>query len=206
MIKKPEIKTDSADTASPDNLTRDMLTAAAYRYLERFASTEAQLIKVLWQRIDRKLKPGGGNASDGEAIAAARRTAVEVAGRCVELGLVNDRLYAEARARRLLAKGKPLQAIRMGLKQKGVTAPDIAVALESLEADQGERGADMAAAITFARSRRLGPFRRPLAEGFEDEALQALKRKEYGRMARAGFGYQLSRRVLEAKSPDELDD
>lgn len=194
-----------AGSAKPVNLTREALTAAAYRYVQRFASTEVQLKKVLWLRIDRLM----GRDGDPDAVATARKAAGEIAARCVELGLVNDRLYAQTKTRRLLARGKPVRMVRAALQQKGVAADDIEAALGDVMEESGEANPDFAAAIAYARRRRLGPFRRPDINGADSEpdseAARSQSRKEYAAMARAGFGHDLSRRVLEAASSDELE-
>lgn len=182
-------------------VTREALNRAAYRYLERFASTEAQLLKVLRARIDRELK----SCDEPGLISVARGLAVEIARRCVELGLVNDRLYGEAKARRLLARGKPLGRIGAALAAKGMGRADIEAALESLKVEVAGDDPDFAAAVAYARRRRLGPFARPGVEPLEETAQEARRRKEYAAMARAGFGYDLARRVLGAAGVDEFD-
>jgi regulatory protein len=182
-------------------VTPEALTRAAYRYLARFASTEAQLVKVLKARVERALKPCG----DKQAMAQARGAVLEVARHCAGLGLVNDRLYGEAKARRLLAQGKPSGMIRAALTQKGVGRADIDFALSQLAVEMQGRDLDHEAAIAYARRRRLGPFARPGHLSLDGAAQSDRRRKEYAAMARAGFGYELSRRVLGAASVDEVE-
>lgn len=196
MMENPDPEQDKQK-----KVTREALTGAAYRYLERFASTEAQLVKVLRARIDREIKASG----DHELARGAYAVAAEVARRCVELGLVNDRLYGEAKARRLLARGKPLGRISGELAAKGLGRADIEAALVSLKVETGGDDPDFAAAVAYARRRRLGPFSRPEIEPLDDAAQAARRRREYAAMARAGFGYDLSRRVLEAAGLEELE-
>ena len=73
-------------------------------------------------------------------------------------------------------------AMRARLTAKGVSAADVANAVSGVQAAAPDP--DLAAACTFARRRRLGPFRRATA----DHA------RELGAFARAGF----SRRIAEA--------
>jgi len=69
-------------------------------------------------------------------------------------------------------------------------------------ADEGGRATsedDLAAAIAFARRRRIGPFRL-------DAARDASRERDLAALGRAGFGYELARRVIEAESVEELED
>ncbi len=169
------------------------LTRSAYRYLEKFSSTEAQVFKVLCRRIDRVMT----READPEALAEARAVAAEVAQKCRELGLVNDRLYASARARRLLARGKPVRTIQADLRHKGVGEADREAALMDLREETGGADPDVQAAMTYARKRRFGPYRTARISRETDEALKHRRHKEYAAMARAGFSYDLCRQALE---------
>ena len=57
----------------------------------------------------------------------------------------------------------------------------------------------MEAALTFARRRRLGPF----GPGAAD---RAARDRQLAAMMRAGHGFALSRRIVEATEPIEPDD
>jgi len=70
--------------------------------------------------------------------------------------------------------------------------------------DEGAaRAAEWRAALTHARKRRLGPWRRepwPAAAEARDRA----RRRELGNLARAGFDHEIARAILEAESPEDL--
>ena len=110
-------------------------------------------------------------------------------------GLLDDRVYAEGRAKSLLRQGRPRAEIKRRLVAKGVKEDDITNALESLSEDQSEP--DFAAAVAFARRRRLGPFRVKDRVAFRDRDLAAL--------GRAGFSYDIARRVLAAETVETLE-
>ncbi|HTH17687.1 MAG TPA: regulatory protein RecX, partial [Magnetospirillum sp.] len=57
---------------------------------------------------------------------------------------------------------------------------------------------DLAAAIRLAKKRRLGPFR--LSD--RDE----MRQKDLAALARAGFDFDTCRQVIEAESPEALED
>lgn len=178
----------------PTAPTEDGLRQAAYRYLQRFAATEASLVRVLETKIKRALGPD----ADREELAQWAEAARRVAQSCLRLGLVDDESYARARARRLHLQGKPVQRIGGMLAEKGVGAEDADRAIEALAEECGP-ALDLRAAIVYARRRRLGPFAR---EATDDPDL---RRKALAAFARAGFSYGLAVQVLDAADQAALD-
>lgn len=178
----------------PAVLSEDGLRQAAFRYLQRFAATEASLVRVLEGKIKRALGPD----ADREELAQWAAVARGVAQSCLELGLVDDQSYARARARRLLRQGKPVQRIGGMLAEKGVGAADVDQAIEALAEECGP-ALDLRAAIAYARRRRLGPYARVQTDDPE------LRRKALAAFGRAGFSYNLAVQVLDAADEAALD-
>ncbi|MBF0393900.1 MAG: RecX family transcriptional regulator, partial [Alphaproteobacteria bacterium] len=83
-------------------------------------------------------------------------------------------------------------AIRMKLASRGVEAEVVEGAVEALGFE-----ADFEAAVNLARRRRLGPFR---AEAARADSRQ----RDLATMGRAGFGWEVARRVIDAENPDAL--
>jgi regulatory protein len=166
------------------------LHARALRYLERFATTGAHLRRVLLRRALREAEALG---LDPEAV---RRDVEAVVARVAAAGLIDDRLFAAGRARRLAEAGRSPARIQAALAAKGLGKEAIAEALGGLAAEAGD--AELAAALAYARKRRLGPWRSP-------ETRAAFRAKDLAALARAGFGYQTARRILEAADPAELE-
>ncbi len=175
-----------------------LLEEWALFYLGRYASTAENLRQVLRRRVRRRLAAEG---EEGREAAAAVEPLIDaLVARYRETGLVNDASYAAGRARRGVAQGRSLRRIAAGLAAKGVDAADTAAAIASLrdEADDPE----LAAAIAFARRRRLGPFRRdPRPREQADRDRGDLHRTELAAFARAGFTRRTADSVLAC--PDE---
>ncbi len=57
---------------------------------------------------------------------------------------------------------------------------------------------ELAAALACARRRRLGPYRPPPAR-------KSMRQKDLASLARAGFAYDVARRVVEAETAEELE-
>ena len=95
------------------------------------------------------------------------------------------------RARSLTRAGKSRQAIAAHLASRGVAAET------TREATARDAETDLAAALAWAKRRRIGPFR--AAEADADA-----RRKELGVLARAGFDRDVALRAL-ACPPDEAE-
>ena len=170
-----------------------LLEEWALSYLGRYASTAENLRQVLRRRVRRFLAAEG--EGDREAATAVEPLIDALVKRYRETGLVNDAAFAAGRARRGVTQGRSLRRIAAGLAAKGVGAEDTAAAIASLRDEAIDP--ELAAAIAFARRRRLGPFRR---EPHPREPAE-LHRAELAAFARAGFTRRTADSVLAC--PDE---
>lgn len=158
------------------------LHEAAVAYLARYAATRVGLRRVLERRIDRWLRAAAGKEEDAEAVAAGARAAIDaIVARLADAGAVDDKVFAETRARRLAQSGKSRRAVSALLAAKGVDAETAAQAIRAAP------GNELAAALVFARRRRIGPFR---------AADSADRRRELGMLGRAGFAAETAGSVL----------
>jgi regulatory protein len=171
----------------------EALEKAALTYLERYASSVENLRRVLLRRIERAAR-----AVAPEQAAAERRQGRarvdEVVAVLRARRLLDDSAYAEARVRSLSRQGRSRAGIAQRLATKGVEAGAVQDALAGLAAE-GET--DLAAAARFAKRRRLGPFR-AAAERSTRRA------RDLAALGRAGFSFEIARRVVDAASPEAL--
>jgi regulatory protein len=174
----------------PKKATARHLENVALWYLQRFAASAESLRRVLLRRVDKSVRTHGTDRAEGAALVE------DIVGRFRESGLLDDRAYAEGRARSLHRRGVPARGIRARLGAKGVGADDIEAALAALREDAPDP--DLAAAIAYARRRRLGPYRKG---GDRDER----RTRDLAALARQGFDYDTARRVIEAASAEELE-
>ncbi|MDA1071978.1 MAG: RecX family transcriptional regulator, partial [Proteobacteria bacterium] len=126
-----------------------------------------------------------GSAVDEEEAAAWIEAVVEKLQRA---GALNDRAYAEGRVVSLRRQGESARGIAMKLGAKGVPRETVEAALELDEPEND----DAAAAVAYARRRRLGPWRKP------DEREERHDR-DMAALARKGYRLELCRRVIEAQ-------
>jgi len=148
------------------------LERLALRYVERFATTRARLADYL----DRKIRERGwqGPPADPEAIAA----------RMAELGYIDDRAFAEARARSMARRGLGPRRVAQAFHAAGIAADDAEAVAPEIAAGAVE------AALALARRKRIGPF----ANAAPD---RELREKQLAQMLRGGHGFALARRIVD---------
>ena len=174
----------------PKKATAKHLENVALWYLQRFAASADSLRRVLLRRVERSARAHGTDREEGAVLVE------DIVARFRASGLLDDRLYAEGRARSLHRRGISARAIGVRLRAKGVGADDIDAALAALTDEAPEP--DLAAAIAYARRRRIGPYR---TRGDRAE----LRERDLAALARQGFAYDTARRVIEADSAAALE-
>lgn len=179
----PPIKRQRRARKPPKPLTRERLEKAALAYLERYASSAANLRRVLARRAQRAAEIPG--SADPAQARAWIETLIE---RYRAAGLLNDAAYAEAQARSARRLGRSSRAIGERLKAKGVDRETAARALANADEDAAQP--EETAALSFARRRKLGPFRKAARREHRERDMAAL--------ARAGFSYDIARNVIDS--------
>lgn len=190
MTEETEPNKVRAARRQPKKATARHLENVALWYLQRFAASADSLRKVLMRRVEKSARAHDTDREEGAVLVE------EIIARFRSSGLLDDRTYAEGRALSLHRRGVSSQGIRARLAAKGVDAGDIDRALETLR-DEAEEP-DLAAAIAYARRRRIGPYR---TRGDREE----LRERDLAALARQGFGYDIARRVIDAPDPLELE-
>ncbi len=180
---------------TPRKLTAPYLENAALHYLKRFAATEAGLRRVLMRKVERSLRAQAGEgAADGVDRAQAQVWIDELVQKLVRNGLVNDASFAEQKAQSLRASGRSARVIALKLRMKGVPDPLAAQQLGEVVAEVPEEDA----ARTWAKKKRLGPFRK-------DVDRRAQRQRDLAAMVRAGFPFDIARRVIDADADADAD-
>jgi regulatory protein len=148
-------------------------------YAGRYATTRAKLATYL----RRKLRERGW---EGQSEPPVER----LVARFAELGYVDDRAFASAKASSLLRRGYGERRVKDALHAAGIGEEDSAPAREDAEAQA------FTAALRFAERRRIGPY--------AEAALERPQRdKAAAAMLRAGHRLDLVRRIVNA-APGEV--
>lgn len=166
--------------------TEERLKRSALHYLERYASSAANLRRVLQRKVSKACRSLELEPQDYEPMID------RVVSLCVETGLINDLHYAETKAASLRRRGGSKRKIEAQLIAKGVDRDILQNVLES------DDGAELQAAIAFARRRRLGPFRKAADRDQRRD-------KDLAALCRAGFAFEVARQVIDAHQKIEHD-
>jgi regulatory protein len=175
---------------TPRPITPSLLERWALAYLNRYATSAQNLRAVLRRKAIRNDPEAQAKIPDLEAW-------IDELVRTLEgSGYVDDGTYALGLATRLHGRGASVQLIRARLREKGLPSDHIEAALERTDRE----GGDFAAALRYARRRGFGPFR-------ADPELRSQRReRDLAAFARAGFGYGVAIRILDAESAEELEE
>ncbi|NVK36052.1 MAG: RecX family transcriptional regulator [Rhodobacteraceae bacterium] len=162
--------------------TEERLTRSAIHYLDRYASSVSNLRSVLKRKVSRAARS---HDKDPEEFSELIELVV---AKCERSGMVNDTDYAATKVASLRRRGRSQRQIEAQLKSKGVADETLYKALDAHDSD------DWNAAQTYARRRKLGPWRTrgPLAE---------FRQKDMAALCRAGFSYDIARKIM-ALEPD----
>ena len=174
-------------------ITVKRLENVAAAYVARYDASSARLRTVLMRRIDRARNHDMPVVDNAEAVIAS------ILARYTKAGVIDDARYAERKAGSLHRRGTSSRHIREKLKLAGIDRDDVERALDVArdELAVDATGMDLQAALAFARRRRLGPFRDPADR---DER----RSRDLAALGRAGFSFDVARRVIDTDDPDAL--
>lgn len=159
------------------------------------------------RRVDKSFNEYGttddkGNLSHKEGDRNAFKQIVEdLITEFARLGYVDDGKFALGKARRLYRGGNSVQQIRGKLMIDGISNERTTAAIDNIleEADLSVAAIDRKAAWSFARKKRIGPFR-------EQDARQDTRKKDLGALARRGFGSDIAYAIIDADEiPEEFE-
>lgn len=178
----------------PKKVDPAYLERAALYYLERYASSSANLRRVLMRKVQKR----SFGSEDGAPPEAAAWIDALIE-KLTRLKLLDDTAYAEGRTRRLYAEGKSLGRIKQTLAAKGIRSEAAEAALDNLREESAEPVSDLPAAIAYARRRKLGPYRA------DAETRRETRQKDMAALARRGFASDVVRRIINAASIADVE-
>ena len=169
----------------PKKITEKYLYNAGLAYLQRFPASSNHFKTVMMRRINKSCRYH--TEQNMEDCVALLDKTVE---KFQELALLDDTAYLKGMVTSLRRRGLPAFQIEMKLKQKGLDSNAIQNALRDFDTDEfdtADKG-DIYAALIFIRKKRLGPY---------DTTSRHTPEKSLATMARAGYSYDIAKKVLE---------
>ena len=150
------------------------LLGLALGYVGRFATSRGRLIEYLRRKLRER---GWAGETPPDLVALADQFA--------ELGYVDDRAFAEGRARSLGARGLGKGRVKQALHAAGIGEEDAASAHDIADAGR------WTAALRYAEKRRIGPFAKAAPD-------RAAREKAIAAMIRGGHDFAVARAIASA--------
>jgi len=161
--------------------TIDEIRNFAYSYLEKYSPSKQQLKTYLFKKLIKKKQ----NISSKKEIFNLIDLVITT---LVDQKFLSDEYYADAKSKVFLRKGYSLNKIRYSLIKKGIDAKYIKASISKIK--ERESDPDFFSAIKLCKRRRIGPSR-------EEDNRPLFYKKDILILARSGFSYELSKKVLE---------
>ena len=160
----------------------------AFVYVEKYAPSKQQLRTYLLKKY---LKSGAANISKKNIT-----DLIDVVLEDLEKSkFINDKFYSESKAKSLIQRGSSINKIRNYLINKGVGEKYIKNTIEQIK-DQNE-DQDFFSAIKICKKKRIGPSR-------QEDNRPLFYKKDIGVLARSGFDFEVSRRVMDLDKDEYL--
>ena len=153
----------------------------AYSYLEKYSPSKQQLKVYLLKKYLTKIK---GTKSKKEVTLIID----EIISNLEKNRILNDEMYSDSKARMFLRRGYSLNKINQSLRNKGIDNKFIKQSIDKIKEDEIEP--DFVSALKLCKRRRIGPIR-------PDDNRELFYKKDMGILARGGFSFELSKRVLD---------
>ena len=158
----------------------------AYKYLEKFSPSKQQLKTYLFKKFLKKRKIIF-NKKELLNLIEVVTSALE------DQKLISDKYYSDAKSRAFLKRGYSLNKIRYSLIKKGINEKYINESILKIKSE--EANPDFFSAIKLCKKRRIGAAR-------VENNRTLFYKKDMGILARSGFSYEISKKVLDLDKGD----
>tara|TARA_B110000971_G_scaffold33632_1_gene31323 strand:+ start:374 stop:934 length:561 start_codon:yes stop_codon:yes gene_type:complete len=153
----------------------------AFAYLEKYSPSKQQLKVYLLKKYLTKIKGTKSKREVSEIID-------QILENLEKNRILNDELYSDSKARMFLRRGYSLNKINQSLRNKGIGNEHIKNSIEKIKEDKIEP--DFVSALRLCKRRRIGALR-------PGNNRELFYKKDMGILARNGFSFELSKRVLD---------
>ena len=153
----------------------------AYSYLEKYNPSKQQLKVYLLKKYLTKIK---GTKSKKEVTSIIN----QIVSNLEKNNIISDEMYSDSKARMFLRRGYSLNKINQSLRSKGIEDKYVRQSIEKIKDNEIEP--DFVSALKLCKRRRIGPLR-------PENNRELFYKKDMGILARGGFSFELSKRVLD---------
>ena len=153
----------------------------SYSYLEKYNPSRQQLRTYLFKKLIKKNQKMSSKKEIFDLIDS-------VITSLVNEKFLSDKYYSDAKTKAFFRRGYSLNKIRFSLIKKGIDEKYIKASISKIK--ENESDPDFFSAIKICKKRRIGPNR-------EESNRSLFYKKDISILARSGFSYEISKRVLE---------
>ena len=169
-------------------VTVDEMRNFALAYVEKYAPSKQQLKTYLLKKY---LKISVSNVKKKDVTSL-----IDIVLSDLEKSkFINDKFYSESKAKSMIQRGNSINKIRNYLINKGINNEFIKDTVNKITDENSEQ--DFFSAIKLCKKKRIGPAR------IEDNRSLFYK-KDISLLARNGFDFETSKKVMEIKKNDYL--
>jgi len=169
-------------------VTVDEMRNFALAYVEKYAPSKQQLKTYLLKKY---LKTSVSNVKKRDVMSL-----IDIVLSDLEKSkFINDKFYSESKAKSMIQRGNSINKIRNYLINKGINNEFIKDTVNKITDENSEQ--DFFSAIKLCKKKRIGPAR------IEDNRSLFYK-KDISLLARNGFDFETSKKVMEIKKDDYL--
>ena len=161
--------------------TIDDIRNFAYLYLEKYSPSKQQLKTYLFKKLINKRQKISSKKEIFNLIDS-------VISSLADQKLLSDEYYSDSKSKAFLRRGYSLNKIRYNLIKKGIDEKYIKASISKIK--ENESDPDFFSAIKICKRRRIGPCR-------EESNRPLFYKKDISILARSGFSYEISKKVLE---------
>ena len=158
----------------------------SFSYLEKYAPSRQQLRTYLLKKF---FKFSNSYVAKSELLVLIDLVISDLEKR----KFISDKFYSQSKTKKFLKKGYSLNKIRNYLIYKGINEKYIKDSISKIKLEETDQ--DFFSAIKTCKKRRIGPNRE------EDNRILFYK-KDLSILARSGFNYEISKKVLDLSKKD----
>ena len=172
----------------PLQVTVEEMKNFAFMYVEKYAPSKQQLKTYLLKKY---LKTSVPNVKKQDI-----NNLIDIVLADLENNkFINDKFYSQSKAKSMIQRGNSINKIRNYLISKGINDEFIKETILKIKDDNSDQ--DFFSAIKICKKKRIGPAR------IEDNRSLFYK-KDLSLLARNGFDYETSKKVMEMEKTDFL--
>tara|TARA_B100000029_G_scaffold503574_1_gene580736 strand:- start:1611 stop:2174 length:564 start_codon:yes stop_codon:yes gene_type:complete len=160
----------------------------AFKYVEKYAPSKQQLKTYLLKKY---LKTSSLNVKKQDVI-----NLIDILLSDLENSkFINDKFYSESKAKSMIQRGNSINKIRSYLIGKGINDKFIKDTVNKINDENSDQ--DFFSAIKLCKKKKIGPAR-------IEENRSLFYKKDISLLARNGFDFETSKKVMDIKKDDFL--